>query len=329
MRSGIVKAVKTSRPPSPTIVLTGSVSIDQIMHYDGKLADLIQPDKLDKLSLSVLLSKVDRTRGGIAANIAYSLVMLAERPVLYVSVGRDQTEYVADLAAQGVDATLVHFSDLPTASFTVLTDAHGAQIGGFYPGAMADAKELSLKRFADQNALVVVSAHDPGQMAVQLREAAKHHLRLVFDIGQQVAIVEPAVIRQGLTVAELLLVNEYELELLCKRTGLSEAEIYAQVPATIVTLGDKGCRIHGSMVQGEVIKVSAVTAKAVDPTGAGDAFRAGFLYGYVRNWPLVQCAQLGATTAAYAVESHGTQGHHYTPAQISKRHQQQYGSPID
>lgn len=300
------------------------------MHYDGILAELIEPTKLDQLSLSVLLSRVERTEGGIAANIAYSLVMLTEQPVLYVSVGRDQTQYMEKLAKRGVSTKLVHFSELPTASFTVLTDSKGAQIGGFYPGAMADASSLSLKRFAGQDVLIVVSAHDPAQMAVQLAEAAKLQLRLVFDIGQQVAALEPAVIRQGLEAAEVLFVNEYELELLCKRTGLTATDIYAQVPTTIVTLGDKGCRIYGKGIDTKrPVSVAAVSAKAVDPTGAGDAFRGGFLYGYVRNWPVVACAQLGATVAAYAVESHGTQGHHCTLAQVNQRHQAQYRTPVD
>ena len=250
--------------------------------------------------------------------------------MLYVAVGRDQTQYMEKLAKRGVHTELVHFSELPTASFTVLTDSKGAQIGGFYPGAMADASSLSLSRFADQNVLIVVSAHDPAQMAVQMAEAAQLQLRLVFDIGQQVAALAPELIRQGLQAAELLFVNEYELELLCKRTGLTADDIYAQVPTTIVTLGDKGCRIYGQATGAKKpVAVAAVTAKAIDPTGAGDAFRAGFLYGYVRNWPVVACAQLGATVAAYAVESHGTQGHLCTLAQVSQRHQKQYGTPID
>lgn len=298
------------------------------MHYDGVLANLIEPSKIDKLSLSVLLSKVERTRGGIAANIAHSLIMLAEKPILYVSVGKDQEGYVADMKERGIDTQLVHYSDLPTASFTVLTDSAGAQIGGFYPGAMADAVSLSLTRFAKKDVLIVVSAHDPTQMATQLEEAAELGLRLVFDIGQQVAALEPATIMQGLKAAELLFVNEYELELLSKRTGLTPTEIYNRVPTTIVTLGDKGCRIFSEATD-EPIHIEAVKAKAVDPTGAGDAFRAGFLYGYVRNWPVEKCAQLGATVAAFAVESHGTQGHQFTPTHISQRHSKQYGQPVD
>ena len=299
------------------------------MHYEGKLAELIQLEKLEQLSLSVLLSRVERTQGGIATNIAYSLTLLQEKPVLLVSVGKDQAEYMASLAARGANTELVHFSDLPTASFTVLTDSVGAQIGGFYPGAMSDAATLSLQQFAEQNVLIVISAHDPNQMGVQLREAAEQHLRLVFDIGQQVAALDPEVLRQGLSAAELLMVNEYELELLCSRTGLSVADVFARVPTTVVTLGDRGCRIHQRAASALPITVSAVSAQAVDPTGAGDAFRAGFLYGYVRNWPQVQSAQLGATVAAFAVEAHGTQNHHCTPAEISQRHQAQYGASID
>lgn len=314
---------------TPYIVLTGSLAIDQILHYDGSLAEQLASTKLSSLSLSVLLSGFVQSEGGTAGNIAYSLALLGERPVLVASIGREQAGYLDRLARMGVEVSLVHISPSRTASFTVLTDSQACQIGGFYPGAMADAMSLSLQRFVGQNAIIMLSAHDPRQMGVQLIEAVQGRLRLIFDIGQQVAALRPEVIRQGLAASELLLVNEYELDLLSKKIGMPPEAIYEMVPATIVTLGVQGSRLHqrGQSAQGQAI--SAVMAQAVDPTGAGDAYRAGLLYGYMRNWPLLVCMQLGATLAAFCVEFHGTQQHNFSREALLERYQRTYGQAIN
>lgn len=314
---------------TPYIVLTGSLAIDQILHYDGSLAEQLTSTKLSSLSLSVLLSGFVQSEGGTAGNIAYSLALLGERPVLVASIGREQVGYLDRLARMGVEVSLVHISPERTASFTVLTDAHACQIGGFYPGAMADAMSLSLQRFTGQNAIVMLSAHDPRQMGVQLIEAAQGRLRLIFDIGQQVAALRPEVIRQGLAASELLLVNEYELDLLSKKIGMPPEAIYELVPATIVTLGVQGSRLHQRGQPGQGQAIAAVMAQAVDPTGAGDAYRAGLLYGYMRNWPLLVCMQLGATLAAFCVEFHGTQQHNFSRDALLERYQRTYGQAIN
>ncbi|HCC84596.1 MAG TPA: carbohydrate kinase family protein [Candidatus Pacebacteria bacterium] len=313
----------------PQLVLTGSISVDQIMRFEGLLAEQLSPAQLKSLSLSVLLSRLDRSRGGIAANIGYNLGLLGEKPILLAAIGDDQKAYLDQLAAQGLDVSRCHVSELPTASFTVLTDKAGCQIGGFYPGAMAEAQTLTLNQFSDQSILVVLSAHDPAQMAIQITEAQDQKLRLVFDLGQQVASLDPKVIKQGLAVAEVLILNEYEFSLLQQRTGLTQAEILKLVPITVVTLGEQGCVIYDRAgISGTKVKVKAVSAKAVDPTGAGDAFRAGFLFGFIRGWDLVTAARLGATGAAFAVEATGTQNHRYSRAEIDLRHQIAYGHHV-
>lgn len=314
---------------TPYLVLTGSLAIDQILHYEGSLAEQLSSTKLNSLSLSVLLSGFVQSEGGTAGNIAYSLALLGERPVLVASIGREQVGYLDRLARMGVEVSLVHISPERTASFTVLTDSQACQIGGFYPGAMADAMSLSLQRFTGQNAIVMLSAHDPRQMGVQLLEAAQGRLRLIFDIGQQVAALRPEVIRQGLAASELLLVNEYELDLLSKKIALPPETIYELVPATIVTLGVQGSRLHQRGQGGQGQAISAVLAQAVDPTGAGDAYRAGLLYGYMRNWPLLVCMQLGATLAAFCVEFHGTQQHNFSREALLERYQHTYGQAIN
>lgn len=309
------------------IVLTGSLAVDQILHFDGSLADKLTGTDLKKLSLSVLLSGFEKSQGGVAGNIAYSLALLGEKPILYASLGQDHADYLKKLTGLGIDTSQVHLSQLATASFTVLTDKIGCQIGGFYPGAMSDAKDLSLEKFQGSHSLIVLSAHDPAQMASQIHEASQLKLRLVFDIGQQVAALTSEVIIQGLEIAEILMVNEFELDLLMKKTGLDKTAILKKLALTIVTLGERGCLVYSQNSQPQA--VPAVTANLIDPTGAGDAFRAGFLYGYIRNWPMEKSCQLAATTAAFAVESHGTQNHHFDKLALEDRYKLQYHQVLD
>ncbi len=316
--------INESNPPQ--LVLAGSLSIDHILQYGGSLSEQLQSAPLESLSLSVLLSGVTNSEGGIAGNIAYSSALLGEQPILFGSIGDDQPSYLAKLTKMGVQTDQTHISKLPTASFTVITDAKSCQIGGFHPGAMTDSESLSLEKFIDQNVLIVLSAHDPAQMQRHIEQAAKYKLRLVFDIGQQIAALSTEVVLAGLRTAELLLVNEYELELVLQRAAITKAELLDMVPLVVVTLGKEGCQIYQ---QGKELRVKAVTAKMVDPTGAGDAFRAGFFYGYVRNWPLTLSAQLGATVAAFAVETSGTQQHVFTRAQLDQRYKKQYQGIIN
>lgn len=304
------------------IILTGSVAIDRIMSFKGKFADLIQPDKLHVLSISILLDELKDTRGGIAANIAYNLALLGDHPVLLGSVGKDGAGYMQRLAELGVQTDQVHYSQQPTATFTVMTDMADCQVGGFYPGAMSDAESLSLSH-ALSDAFVVISPHDPTAMRRQVAECRERNMRMFYDVGQQVTNIPAEDIKAGIEAAELLIVNDYELGVIAEKTGWSEAEIKQKVTVCIVTLGEKGCEIYQGAGEGITV-LAARISKLADPTGAGDAFRAGFLYGYTRNWDVAQAAQLGAVVAAYAVEHHGTQEHFFTPQEIEQRYNSNY-----
>ncbi|MEP7166914.1 MAG: carbohydrate kinase family protein [Candidatus Woesebacteria bacterium] len=306
------------------LILTGSIAIDRIMSYDGRYADVIQPDKLHVLSLSVLLSQMRETRGGVAANIAYTLALLGEKPLLYGSVGQNGLEYMDSLKDMGIDTSKVHFSILPTAAFNVITDKANCQVGGFYPGAMSDAKSLRIEPFKNDTVFVVISPHDPAQMAFQVKECKKLKKRMCYDIGQQASNVSGKDIQAGIEACELLIVNDYEMGVLTEKTGWSQEKIVAMVKTVVVTLGEKGSLVWS---EGRRHSVSALKVKkVVDPTGAGDAFRSGFLYGYIQDVDPVICAKLGATAAAFAVEVQGTQAHHFTKTQFRTRYQKQFGS---
>lgn len=313
-------------PTLPPIVLTGSVSFDRIMVFPGRFSEVIQPDKLHVLSISVLLDELKESRGGVAANIAYALALLAEQPILYASVGENARAYMGELAELGVQTQHVHYSKLPTATFTVMTDRDDCQVGGFYPGAMSDAQGLKLKQFQAQHPLVVISPHDPAQMARQVAECHSLSLPMVYDIGQQVSNVSADDLRAGVEAAQVLIVNDYEMGVLMAKTGWSHAAISKRVPVVVVTLGAQGCEVF-TKGQKKPTKIAAVRAtQVVDPTGAGDAFRAGFLYGYIRDWPLTKSAQLGAAVAAYAVEQTGTQGYHFTMDELATRFAAAFGA---
>ena len=311
----------------PQLIISGSIALDRIMNFSGKYRDLIKPDKLHVLSLSVLLDKLEESPGGNGANIAHSIAQLGERPILLGSVGPNAADYLKELSDTGIDTEFVHVSQLPTASFNVMTDADGNQVGGFYPGAMSDAETLKLERWAGQDVLVCVSAHDPAAMRAQVAECKQQGLRLMYDPGQQVSNSPAADLKAGLDGAEILIVNDYELSVLCEKTATTPEAIKAKTPIVITTLGKEGSLIEGTQVKSPLKIAAAQPTEAVDPTGAGDAYRAGFLYGYLRQWQLRDSAQFGAVVASFIIEHHGTQTL-FSKDAIIKRYQKTFNEEI-
>jgi adenosine kinase len=345
----ILHHMTTSKTSShPQAILAGSIAIDRIMNFSGKFEDMIQPDKLHVLSLSVLLDQVEDTHGGVAANIAYSLALLGDQPTLLGSVGENGRSFMDQLAKLGVNTQHVHYSKQPTASFTVMTDSNDCQVGGFYPGAMSDDAGVSLVEVVQlqsdldqaktsakkshstptQTPLIVISAHDPNLMRQQVAACAEQNWPLFYDVSQQVSNIPAADIRAGLEAAQLLIVNDFEMGVIEKKTKLSAEEIRAMVPTIVITLGEKGSQVFHKSEQ--LPAVPAVpNLKVVDPTGAGDAFRAGFIFGYVRDWPLDQACRLGSVTAAFAIEKRGTQQHHFTREKVAARFEQAYSDRLN
>ena len=311
------------------LVVCGSIAIDRIMNFSGNYHELIDANKLEVLSLSVLVDSLNVSEGGIGANIAYYLAGLGEAVTLLGSVGNDALDYVNRLKGLGIDTSGVHFSALATASFNVLTDAGGNQVGGFYPGAMSDAQSLSFEPYGSpgNNTLACISAHDPATMLRQIEECARLKIRLFYDPGQQVSNVSGDDLRRGVETAEALIVNEFEMSVLTKKTGWSEDEIRTKVPVVIITHGKHGSAINGTRVLKPLTVGIAKPDKIVDPTGAGDAYRAGFLYGYLRQWDVQQCAQLGSVVASFALEQHGPQAQ-ISREQVTQRYQQTFNERV-
>jgi adenosine kinase len=308
---------------SMDIILTGSVAFDYLMKFPGYFKDHFLPDKLDHISLSFLVESMTVQRGGVAPNIAYTLALLGGRPRLMATVGVDFENYRGYLDSRGIDTSLTKvIPGIFTASFFANTDRDNAQIASFYPGAMAYAAELSFHDLPAKPDLVLISPNDPGAMDHYVRECRELGIPFFYDPSQQLARLDPVAVRFGIENARALFVNDYEIGLIERLTGMTPADILAYVQFLVVTCGGEGSLITTSQRQIHVPIVPA--GEIVDPTGVGDAFRGGFLTGYQHGWDLELCGQMGALAATYCLEQSGPQGHAYTPAEFVGRFRQTF-----
>jgi adenosine kinase len=308
------------------VVVTGSIAYDYLMTFPGRFAEHILPDQIHRLSVSFLVDEMRKQRGGCAANIAYNLALLGERPRLMGTVGQDFDAYRAWLEGRGVDTSLVRTErDLFTASFFVSTDQDGNQIANFYTGAMARARELSLQALKDDAIdLVVISPNDPQAMVKYAAECQALNMPYLYDPSQQIVRLSGEELRAGLEGSTLLVVNEYEFELLRDKTALTASEIQsAPSQGCIVTSGMEGSRIWTA---NGVYDIPPVTPRCIDdPTGVGDAYRAGLIKGLGLGLPWDLIGRMASLAATYALEQPGSQNHYYTPADFVSRFRTYFG----
>jgi len=304
------------------IVVTGSIAFDYLMSFPGKFTEHILPEHMHRVSLSFLVDTMDKRRGGCAPNIAYTLALLGERPLLMGTAGQDFGDYRAWLDAAGVDTGHVAVvKDKFTASFFCNTDENNNQIATFYAGAMADAGTLSFRPVRDCG-LAIISPNDPGAMVQYAEECRTLGIRHIFDPGQQCARLGGDELRDGVVGATIVICNDYEFELVKQKTGLAEADILKASEALIVTKGEHGCTVT---TQGGSVDVPAVPPqRIVDPTGVGDAFRGGLMKGISLGLSYPEAAQLGSVAATYALEHLGAQSHAYTWAEFTARHDRHF-----
>jgi adenosine kinase len=304
------------------VIVTGSIAFDYLMSFPGRFVEHILPDQLDHLSVSFLVDEMRRQYGGTAPNIAYNLALLGERPRVMGTAGQDFGDYRAWLEQHGVDTSLVREEpDLFTASFFVSTDLDGNQIASFYTGAMARARELSL--LDNEADLVTVSPNDPEAMVKYPAECRDLGIPYLYDPSQQIIRLSGEDLRAGLEGCDLLVVNEYEFGMLREKTGLSDEAIQsAPARACIVTLGEKGARIWA---KDGVYDVSIVPPKRLDdPTGVGDAFRAGLIKGLAMELGWQLAGHMGALAATYTLEQPGPQSHSYTLPEFVARFREHF-----
>ena len=295
-----------------SIILTGSIAYDYLMSFPGYFKDHILPEHLESISLSFLVDEMVRQPGGVAANIAYTLGLLCETPRLVATAGVDFAEYRQVLEDAGVDTSGVKIIENKfTASFFVNTDLSNAQIASFYAGAMADAGLISMADLGlTADDIVVISPNAPDAMIKYGQECQALGVPYVFDPSQQIVRLDKEELRKGITGAHALFVNEYEFELLQKHTQLSSEGILSGLSFAVITLAEAGSRVYQNGAFLSDVPAFPPT-RIQDPTGVGDAFRAGFLKGYVNGFDLVLCAQMGALAATYSLEEMGPQNHCY------------------
>ena len=309
-------------------VLTGSIATDHLMTFPGRFRDSLLEGSLDKVSVSFLVEDLVVRRGGVAANIAYGMGQLGCHPVLVGAVGQDFDDYRSWLERHGVDTKSVHVSETAhTSRFLCTTDTELYQIASFYAGAMSEARNIELAPVASRIGgvdLVVISPNDPGAMIRHSDECRAEGFAFMADPSQQLAWLDGKDLRRLVEGAAYLATNEYERDLLGSKTGWTDEQVLDKVGVRFTTVGARGVEIQRAGEDPVLVPVVAETAK-VDPTGVGDAFRAGVLAGIGAGLSLPAAARLGNLLAVYVLESAGTQEYEIERQDAIRRLTESYG----
>ncbi len=313
------------------IACTGSIANDYLMTFPGRFHEQLVGDQLERLSLSFLVDSLQVRRGGVAANIAFGMGLLGHRPILVGAVGHDfPADYEDWLRDHNVDIDSLRVSaELHTCRFLCTNDQAESQIASFYPGAMEEARHIDLTPVDERVGgldLVVVSPNDPQAMQRHTAEARALGVAVLADPSQQIARLSGEELTPLIDGATYLVINDYERSLIARKTGWSNDKILERVDVCVTTLGPKGCQIDRA--GHERIEVDAVRVRDdvdLEPTGAGDAFRAGFLSGLAWGMPLERCAQIGALLGVMALETVGPQEYTVDRRRARDRLVQAYG----
>ena len=301
------------------VVITGSIAYDYLMRFPGHFKEHFLPEALEHISLSFLVDDMTKHWGGVAANIAFTMAKLGISPKLMGTVGRDFGDYRRWLESNGVDcSTVVQIDEVFTASFFCNTDEDNNQLAFFYGGAMNLARNYSLADvLSDVPDLVVVSPNNPVAMVNLTDECRQRGIPFIYDPSQQVPRLSGDELKQGMRGAHLMVVNTYEASVICDKTGMTLDELREQIDILIITASEKGSTIFAPT---ETIEIPAYKPRKIeDPTGAGDAYRAGLLVGIVNEWPLEIAAKVGALCATFALEYVGSQNHNFTAESFVRR----------
>lgn len=311
------------------IAVTGSIATDHLMVFPGRFADQLLPEQLAHVSLSFLVDRLEVRRGGVAANIAFGLGGFGLSPLLVGSVGTDFAEYEMWLKEHGVDTGGVRVcADRQTARFLCITDEDANQIAAFYAGAMTDAHDIGLRALLtgpEPPGLVLVSPNDPSAMLRHTTECRALGIPFAADPSQQLARLDGDQVRALVDGATWLFTNEYEAALLKERTGWSRRQILAAVGTWVITMGEKGARVERGAAQTPLLVPAVPDAEASDPTGVGDAFRAGFLAAVSHRVPLESAVRLGCALASVALGAVGSQSYEVDRAQLAGIVERTYG----
>jgi adenosine kinase len=318
------------------VVVTGTLSFDFIMDFPGHFYDRIMPDKLHSLSLSFLVDKLSKQHGGTAGNIAYSMRLLGMNPVILAPAGNDFGSYKEFLIKNNINTDYISIhKNVATSVYSVMTDQNHCQIGSFFIGPMKYATRLHITDVPNRENLVILAPNEPAAMKQYVSECKTNAIPYMYDPAFQIGNFTPEELREGIESAKILIGNDYEIALIEQKLGVSHEELILMMPILVTTLGAKGSIIE---TRHDAMHIKRCDADNMsDPTGAGDAYRAGFITGYLRALnsrpgleltgdELVVCGQMGSVTAAYTVEKYGTQTHTFTKKELIARYKKAYGT---
>jgi len=300
------------------LYISGSLALDRIMNFPGKFADHILPDKIHILNVCFLVDGMNEYFGGTAGNIAYNLALLGEKPLILGCAGKDFAPYAERLKGLGLSLAGIRTVEGQfTAGAYITTDETDNQITGFNPGAMRERCGYQFPATHDGKVMAIISPGNVDDMVELPGYFKKAGIPYIFDPGQQITALTGAQMAGAIDGSFALCTNDYELEMVMKATGLSRADLLKRTGALITTLGEQGSIIAEGANETRVPAVKV--GKAVDPTGAGDAFRAGLLKGLRLGRPLADAAALGSVCAAFCVEKKGTQEHSFSLDEFNKK----------
>ena len=306
------------------IIISGSMAYDRIMDFPGKFSDHILPDKIHILNVCFTVNGMVEKFGGTAGNIAYSLSLLHERPLILATIGKDHHSYFAWLKKNHITIDGIRIiNEEFTAGAYITTDQADNQITGFNPGAMKYPSGYSFENIDYRNAVAIIAPGNLQDMVAYATAYKERGINYICDPGQSLTAWEGRALTEWIDGSMLLISNDYELELIMKITGLDKRGLLRLTKTVVTTLGEKGSLIS---VPGDDMRIAAAEIhKVVDPTGAGDAFRAGLIKGLVTGNDITTAAKMGSVAAAYAVETYGTQEHYYSFEDFLKRYQRNFG----
>ncbi len=306
-----------------TSLICGSLAFDTIMSFHGRFSEALLADQLHKINVAFLVPGIRREYGGCAGNIAYNLKLLGGDPLIMATLGQDGAPYLDRLGKLGIPTRCIRsYDDAYTAQAFITTDADNNQITAFHPGAMSNSHHNKVNE-AGKVKLAIIAPDGRDGMVEHARDCAALGIPFIFDPGQGLPMFSGDELIEFIELASYVAVNDYEAELLTERTGLTLKEISERVSALIVTRGEQGAEIFtaGGKIDIPVVQVSQV----VDPTGCGDAFRAGMLFGLTRGMDWMTIGRLASLMGALKIESQGGQNHTPTVEQIEQRFQKEFG----
>ena len=300
------------------IIVSGSLAYDRIMDFPGHFSDHILPGKIHVLNVCFQVNGMREKFGGTAGNIAYALSLVGEKPTISAAIGHDHHRYLAWMAKNGISTDGIKIiEDEFTACAYITTDLADNQITGFNPGAMKHSSSLDFDKLNPEDTIAIISPGNLEDMVNYPRICKQREIGYIFDPGQSLPVLAAADIANAVDGCRILISNDYELDLIMKKTALGKKDLIRRAGTVIVTLGEKGSQV---LTAGGEINIPAVKPRKVeDPTGAGDAYRGGLISGLIQGKDIEECARMGSVCASFAVESYGTQDYRFGTEEFAER----------